>query len=185
MTAKSAELDSWKNNQVYVEKYDIGQKCISTRWICNLKETPEGIIPKARLVARGFEEFETRSLPKDSPTCATESLRLVLAVLAAKRWKPHSTDIKTAFIQGSELDRDIFIRRPAEAKVKGIVWQLQKCVYGLADASLYWYNKVREVMLQSGAKISLADPAVFYWKNYQGTVRGILSCQSWSNPVDC
>ena len=124
VTAKSAELDSWKINHanrmlkrktlVKSVKKNIGQKCISTRWICNLKETPEGIIPKARLVALGFEELETRALPKASPTCATESLRLVLAFLAAKRWKPHSMD----FLQGSELERDIFIMPPAEAKVK-------------------------------------------------------------------
>ena len=71
------------------------------------KETPEVINPKAQLFAQGFEELETRPLPKASPTCATESLRLVLAVLAAKRWKSHSMDTKSAFLQRSELKRDI------------------------------------------------------------------------------
>ena len=82
-------------------------------------------------------------------------------------------DIKTAFLRGSELERDIFIRPRAEAKVKGIVWHLRKCVYGLADASLYWYNKVHKVMLKSGAKISLVDPVVLYWKNDRHCSRNI------------
>jgi transposase InsO family protein len=75
--AKDTELDSWKSNCVYEEVLDTGQKCISTKWICTLKETADGIKPKARLVARGFEEVETRDLPKDSPTCSTESLRVI------------------------------------------------------------------------------------------------------------
>ena len=54
--AKIAELDhvdSWKKNEVYERVEDNGQKCISSKWICTLKETKKGIIPKARLVARG------------------------------------------------------------------------------------------------------------------------------------
>ena len=48
---------------------DEGQKCISTRWVCTLKETPDSVVPKARLVARGFGEMNSEELPKDSPTC--------------------------------------------------------------------------------------------------------------------
>jgi len=43
------------------------------RWVCTLKETPDGVAPKARLVARGFEEMNTKELSKDSPTCASVS----------------------------------------------------------------------------------------------------------------
>lgn len=57
MPAKHAELSNWKQNNVFEEVKDEGQKCISTRWVCTLKETPDGVVPKARLVARGFEEM--------------------------------------------------------------------------------------------------------------------------------
>jgi hypothetical protein len=174
-SAKCAELQSWKTNQVYVEKPDSGQKCVSTRWVCTLKETPQGIKPKARLVARGFEEIDTEKIPKDSPTCSSESLRMILAVFAQNGWKPNSIDIKTAFLQGSALSRDIFVRPPSEAKVRDIVWLLRKCVYGLSDASLQWYNRVKEVLLGCGAKISRVDPAVFYWMN-DDKVQGVLAC---------
>lgn len=46
-------------------------------------------------------------LQKDSPTCATESLRLLVAVICQKQWKPHSKDIKSAFLQGMSLSRDV------------------------------------------------------------------------------
>lgn len=174
--AKSAELESWYRNRVYVEVHDIGQKCVSTRWVCTLKETSEGSVRKARLVARGFEETVIRDIPKDSPTCGTESLRLFVSVLAQENWQLHTMDIKTAFLQGSELTRQVFIRPPPEAKSKGKVWQLRKCVYGLADASLHWYQKVKEVLEQCGCETSKMDPAVFYWKDTNGTVSGILAC---------
>jgi hypothetical protein len=49
-------------------------------------------------------------------------------------------------------------------------------VYGLADASLYWYNKVKETMLSTGGKMSLVDPAVFHWFDQDCNVTGVLAC---------
>ena len=96
------ELDSWKKNKVRTEVEDLGQKCISTRSVCSFKSTPDGIIPKARLVAGGFEEF-TANIQKDSPTCASESLRPIIALTAQRQWELHAMDIKTAFLQGQKI----------------------------------------------------------------------------------
>jgi len=172
--AKLKELQCWKLNNVFEEVKDEGQKCVSTRWVCSLKSTPNGIIPKARLVARGFEEYNN-DLQKDSPTCAHESLRLIMAVTAQRQWQLHSMDIKTAFLQGQPMDREVFIRPPKEANCDG-VWLLNKCVYGLSDASLHWYKKVKSVMTEQGAFMSKVDPTVFYWKDKEDTVMGILAC---------
>ena len=126
--AKQTELDSWVKNDVYEEVQFEGQKLISTRWVCTLKSTEEGIKSKARLVARGFEEY-TLNVDKDSPTCAHESLRLILAVLAQNSWKVNSMDIKTAFLQGKPIDRDVYIRPPKEANTNSnVVWKLKKNV---------------------------------------------------------
>lgn len=80
MPAKHAELSNWKQNDVFEEVKDESQKCISTRWVCILKETPYGVVPKARLITRGFEEMNTEELPKDSPTC------VIMAVICQKKW---------------------------------------------------------------------------------------------------
>ena len=64
---KINEIRNGKRNGVCEEAKDVGQKQVSTRWVCTLKETPDGIVPKASLVARGFEELNTTDLPKDSP----------------------------------------------------------------------------------------------------------------------
>ena len=117
-----------------------------------------------------------QELQKDSPTCASESLRLLLSVICQNQWQIHSMDIKSAFLQGMELSRDIYIRPPPEAGSENVIWKLKKCVYGLADASLYWYNKVKETMLGTVGKMTQVDPAVFYWLDEQLKVAGVLAC---------
>lgn len=174
--AKQDEIGNWRKNGVFEVVQDVGQRRVSTRWVCTLKETPDGIIPKARLVARGFEEFHNKDLQKDSPTCSSESLRLLMSVICQKRWPLNSMDIKSAFLQGMELSRDIHIRPPPEAKSEGTLWKLKKCVYGLTDASLYWYNRVKATMLETGATMSQVDPAVFYWLDGECKVTGVLAC---------
>ena len=173
--AKLEEMNSWKQHRVYQEVIDKGQKTISTRWICTLKEKEGNLVPKARLVARGFEEIDS-NVQKDSPTCAGESLRIVLAVIAQRQWKVNSMDIKTAFLQGHLLERQVFLRPPPEAHAKGKIWLLNKCVYGLNDASLNWYKRVKEVMCTLGGKMSKVDPAVFYWYDEEGQLQGVLAC---------
>lgn len=174
--AKAQEITNWKQNDVFEEVDNKGQKCISTRWVCTLKETVDGVVPKARLVARGFEEMQVSELQKDSPTCASESLRLLVAVICQKQWTLHSMDIKSAFLQGMEVSRDIFIKPPPEANSEGTLWKLRKCVYGLADASLYWYNRVKNIFIETGGVISKVDPAVFDWLDQDNNVTGVLAC---------
>ena len=48
-------------------------------------------------------------------------------------------------------------------------------MYGLADASWYWYLRVKEELIKSGAKVSSVDPGLFGWKEHYKLV-GILAC---------
>ena len=87
-------------------------------------------------------------------------------------------DIKTAFLQGRERDRDISVKPPKEAGTKGKVWHLEKCVCGLNDASLttlQWHNRVKNVLEKCGGTMSKVDPAVFYWMDGE-ELEGILAC---------
>ena len=71
--------------------------------------------------------------------------------------------MKTAFLQGERLDRNVYPRPSVEANSKGKLWKLNKCVYGLCDASRHWYLKVHNVMIEHGAQVSNLDQAIFYW----------------------
>ena len=174
--AKQAEMASWKRHKVYDTVDNCGERAISTRWVCILKEKEGKIVPKARLVARGFEETQYQNIEKDSPTCATESLKMILAIVAQNGWEPKALDVKTAFLQGDVLDRKVYLIPPKEASQPGKLWLLNKCVYGLNDAALKWYQRVKTVLISTGGKMSKVDPAVFYWHSENGHLIGVLAC---------
>ena len=129
MQAKE-ELQKLQLFDVYEETEDHGQVCIGTRWVLTYKASSV----KAWLVAKGFQEKER--VPSDSPTVAKTALRTLMALAASNCWEVMTTDIKSAFLQGKELDRDIFILPPKEANVSpGWIWRLKKTLYGLNDGS--------------------------------------------------
>ena len=169
--AKLRELKSWKDNNVFTEVENDNQPCVSTKWVMKPKVIDGKDSMKARLVLRGYEEevdFRT-----DSPTCTFESVRLVMAIAATKGWELNSADFKTAFLQGNEICRDVFIRPPKEAGTDKL-WKLNKTVYGLNDASRSWYLKLRETILTLGCLPSLLDNGLFYLI-LNGNLCGVLA----------
>ena len=109
---------------------------------------------KARLCACGFEEEP--NYQTDSPTCSRKVLRCALSLTASKKWPINSIAVKTTILQVKNLERNVFVRPPEEAHANKI-WKLNKCTYGLADASQCWYLKVREELCKLGARPSQLD----------------------------
>ena len=166
--AKEDELQKLQQFDVYEETEDHGQVCIGTRWVLTYK----GSSVKARLVAKGFQEKER--VPSDSLTVAKTALRTRMALAASNCWEIMTTDIKSAFLQGKEVGRDIFIRPPKEANVSpGWIWRLKKTVYGLNDGSRQFYLPVREFLISCGCEVSTVDPSVFFYM-HAGELFGVI-----------
>ena len=108
--AKIKELDNWNKFNVYDEVADSGLSTISTRWVITKKESV-----KARLVVRGFEEQS--EIQTDSPTAAKDTIRSFFAICSGLNWNVESMDVKSAFLQGDQISRDIFINPPSEAPI--------------------------------------------------------------------
>ena len=163
LDAKGKELENWKRNQVFEEVKDENQDFISTRWVINNKLKEGTVVTKARLVARGFEDSGLQDRETDSPTCSKEVIRLTLSVITTKDWSCNALDVKTAFLQGRLLERQIFLKPPKEAKTLKL-WKLRKAVYGLNEASRYWYQRVYDELMKIVVLRSLYDEALFYYK---------------------
>ncbi len=173
--AKKKELQSWLTNKVYSKVPDLGQSKISTRWIYTKKETENGSIVKARLVARGFQERSEEFIRTDSPTCSKEGFRIALAIMVSNDWSCNSMDVKTAFLQSQSFDRPVYLIPPVEAKVSNVyIWKLAKSVYGLSDASRSWYLTVKNSLLKLGAQVSKHDQAIFTWYD-KGVLQGVIA----------
>ena len=156
LQAKFEELNKLIAFDTYKIVEDKGQDRITTTWVL----TEKGNDIRARLTARGFQE--DTDFPTDSPTVQKASIRLLAAIAAANKWTIHTTDISSAFLQGSQMDRDVFVEPPKEANQKGKLWKLLKCLYGLKDASRKWYMRILAKLKELGFKKSPLDKGMFY-----------------------
>ena len=120
---------------------------------------------------RGFEE-DSSELKKDAPTCLKESVKILISIASSKGWKLKSIDIQSAYLQGKNITREVYLKPPPEY-YDGKIWKLNKTVYGLSDAARNWYDRVREELLELGLKLSPYDSALFsYIKD--GKLIGII-----------
>ena len=137
ISAKQGELEKWKNFNVYTEVPDQGQERINGRWVCTKKTADGKEIPKARSVVKDFQEHS--EIQADSPTGSKEALRLLLSIISSHQWTLNSIDIRAAFLQGKDIERDVYIVPPVEANCKHVLWKFEKRVYGLKNAARSWY----------------------------------------------
>ena len=170
--AKNIELDNLVEHDVFDEVEYAGQPLINVRWVITEKCSGASKVVKARLVAKGFEESSS-NLRKDSPTCLKENLRLVLSIASNNKWKIHSLDVKSAFLQGKNIARSVFLRPPTEAHTDK-VWKLKKTIYGLSDASRSWYLRVQEVLESVEMVMCKYDYCLFHWFDANGELAGII-----------
>ena len=169
--AKACELSSWVENGVFKRVQDYGYFLLSTRWVLTEKNSRR----KARLVVGGFEDPDNDKVIKDSPTCSKEAFRILLSIGVQMSWRSHSMDIRTAFLQGMPLKRDVYVKPPAEAnEALNVAWKLEKCVYGLTDAARHWYERVNSELTQLGCAVSKFDPCLFVYK-MSGRLAGLIS----------
>ena len=157
--ARKKQIDDWKKFEAYEEVVDEGQERIKGGWIDVYKEVDGKIGVKSRFVARGY--METEEIRSDSPTVSKTNIKVAAIVAAKNDWKLEKKDYRSAFLQGEDLDRELYMEPPPEEKKNNVVWRLKKAVYGLNDASRWWWMKCSNELLALGCERSIYDPAFF------------------------
>ena len=136
---------------------------IPTDWVILEKENEDKTITiKARLVMRGDLERNKHLIPTDSPTINKVTLRLIMAIAAAKGWNIQCSDITRAFLQTENLDRGIYVLPPRESQLPGgKVWKHRGSVYSLIDASRAFFLRHAAELNKIGFKTISMDPAAY------------------------
>ena len=67
-----------------------------------------------------------------------------------KLWKIKITDTKSAFLQGQNIERDLFLVLPKDSDDENKLRKLNKAVYGLNDLARQWYVSAKEVIENLG-----------------------------------
>jgi len=62
-------------------------------------------------------------------------MKMVFSVAANGNFGLRKIDIRAAFLQAKQLDKEVFLQPPNIIKREGYIWKLKKRLYGLNDAS--------------------------------------------------
>lgn len=127
------EMDALnKNNTWEIVPRPKDRNIVGSRWVFKIKHKADGSLDryKARLVAKGFSQQPGTDYDDTyAPVARYDSLRLLLALAAHKRWVPRQLDVKSAFLYG-KLDREIYMEIPDGYKEPGKCYLLRKSIYG-------------------------------------------------------
>ncbi|XP_020979178.1 uncharacterized protein LOC110271878 [Arachis ipaensis] len=93
------------------------------------------------------------------------TLRVMLALAAAKKWHLKQLDVNTAFLHG-DLDKEVYMKIPPGLAVSqpGLVCKLQKSLYGLKQASRQWNIKLTQTLVDAGYKQFFDNHSLFIKK---------------------
>ena len=160
--AMKAEIQKFESFSAFKVVDDQGQHAIKTRWVFSeADDESKGTKLKARLCMRGDTELDAENIRADSPTTQKDTLKLALAIAANENFELVSADIKSAFLQGQTLDRNVFVVPPLEANVDGVLWKLEKAAYGLVDGSRLFYLKLKSKLELLGMREVSGEPGLF------------------------
>ena len=73
----------------------------------------------------------------------------LFALISSCNWRINTMDIKSAFLYGKSIEKDVFLKPPKKANTKKL-WKLKTTVYGLCDAPWEWYLSAKKSCLQQG-----------------------------------
>ena len=137
---------------------------VGTKMLYKRKIRQDGKVEKykCQLVEQGFWQVGgVHYTEKYSPTPATASSRMLLAMAAAKDGELRHFDAEQAFLK-ADIDEEIYIDIPEEfQEFPGAVGRLNKAIYGLLQAGRCWNNKFCDDMTAIGFEQEKTDPCVF------------------------
>ena len=106
------------------------------------------------------------------PNVSKLEIRVLFAIAASKEWPLEVADVKSAFLQGDQLDRELYMEPSSEEKKPNVIWRLNKAVYGLNDARLKWYQRLDKELITLGCVRSKLNTACYVYRE-EGQLAGI------------
>ncbi|MBW0466267.1 hypothetical protein O181_005982 [Austropuccinia psidii MF-1] len=175
---KSSDKESWQAaidkelslmNRLHV--WDIvdllpDYKLVGTTWVFRIKKDHLNNVTeyKARLCAQGFTQTPGVDFKKTyAPTGRLNSLRCFISYASSRGLKFHQIDIRSAFLN-APLSEVVYLSVPQglDLDKRASCLRLNKAIYGLKQAPLAWYQRLKQWLLQAGFSACVLDSCVFY-----------------------
>ncbi|GKV25633.1 hypothetical protein SLEP1_g35036 [Rubroshorea leprosula] len=154
--AMQEELSAIEKNVTWsITSRSEDKNVIGVKWVYRSKLNAYGSLNKykARLVVKGYAQQpgvdfgETFSL-----VARHDTIRLLLALAAQKKWKVYHLDVKSTFLNGI-LEEKLYVEQPEGFLVQGCedhVYKLHKALYGLKQALRAWYSRIDSYLIKQG-----------------------------------
>ena len=161
-----AKLDMFKKQELYEEvPKPCNHKIVGCKWVFLTKTGADGQIEcyKAHVVTQGFSQVEGIDYNETfTPITKFNSIQVLLTLAAQLDLEVHQMDVKSAFLNGV-LEEVIYMRvPPGHNAPPGVVWKLNKLLYGLKQASREWYKRLSTELKSMGFQRSSVDHCMFY-----------------------
>ncbi|GAA0169340.1 transmembrane signal receptor [Lithospermum erythrorhizon] len=146
--AMQEELFMIEKNQTWklIERPQ-NQNVIGDKWVFRTKKNPDGSINKfkATLVVKGYaKNFGVDFSDTFAPVARLDTIRMLLAIAAQKKWKIYQLDVKSAFLNGI-LEEDIYVEQLEGFVMKGHEDKAPRAWYSIIDEYLLNFGFVRNL----------------------------------------
>jgi hypothetical protein len=171
MANEIQELEDHKTwNVVKRNSVPQGSKVLPSTWVLRTKRYPDGRLRKhkARFCVRGDRQVEGIDYTdKYSPVVAWSTVRLLLTIAIYQKLYTKQVDFSNAFVQATlKQDENIYVDVPKgfesqDEDGEPHVLKLNRSLYGLVQAPLYWGNHLKKTLEDHGLKQSKSDPCMY------------------------
>ena len=166
---------------VYLDELPKGTNLMGCHMLFTVKRLSDGAIEKfkCRLVANGNTQKEGVDFDRIFSTVVKiTTIRVVLAIAAARDYNLTSIDVQQAFLQG-KLDEDLYMQMPPGLPSRSpngrrIVVKLDRSLYGLKQAGRVWWQLLTGFLLEWGFKQSSIDVCLYTYTSPTGSILWLL-----------
>lgn len=162
------EVKALKDKSTFEEVYTLpgNKKALTCKWVFKVKDATkhEPEIYKARLVVQGFKQKEGTDFGETFAAVArTTSLRILIALAAAKKTRMTKLDVANAFLS-SKMDVELYVRTPEGYPSNAPFLKLLQALYGLKQAPRLWYGTLIKELENMGFEVAPTDSCIMTHK---------------------
>lgn len=146
---------------------------IRGKWVFNIKDELDGLIYRARWVARGDFQLEDEYGELHASSGDFNVARLLIALSALEKSSLRALDINSAYLHSDlVLDAPIYVEYPHgfHPQVPGSVCKLKRALYGLKQGARAWQDTFSATLSGFGFKALVSSPSTYRRSDAQGEI---------------
>ena len=98
-----------------------------------------------------------------SPTAQLQSIMVVLAVIAYRRWDIRAMDVSMAFLMSWLVKRATYAKLPDGAGKDNMAWEILRPLYGMSTSCKGSYETIRDFLAgECGGEVTSLGKSVSY-----------------------